>query len=108
MTPFKVLYGRDPPTIIRQSTIPSGTTMAHQQLQERDEILTQAKLNLTKAQQYMKAQADKRRHELQLQVGDNVLVKLQPYRQQSVALRKNQKLVQKSDAGQQHHSTSTG
>jgi hypothetical protein len=40
----------------------------------------------------MKAQADKKRHELQLEVGDNVLVKLQPYRQQSVALRKNQKL----------------
>ncbi|MCI23378.1 hypothetical protein A2U01_0044557, partial [Trifolium medium] len=40
----------------------------------------------------MKKQADKNRTEVNLQVGELVLVKLQPYRQQSVALRKNQKL----------------
>lgn len=39
----------------------------------------------------MKDQADKRR----FNVGDLVLVKLQPYKQNSVALRKNQKLGMK-------------
>jgi translation initiation factor IF-1 len=59
---------------------------------ERNILLQQLKINLERAQQYMKKQADKHRTDITLQVGDLVLVKLQPYRQQSVALRKNQKL----------------
>ena len=40
----------------------------------------------------MKLQTDKKRRDTHLEVGDLALVKLQPYRQSSVALRKNQKL----------------
>jgi len=40
----------------------------------------------------MKKEADKKRKPMQLEIGDMVLVKLQPYRQHSVLLRKNQKL----------------
>jgi hypothetical protein len=61
-------------------------------LEERDKIIQQVKANLEKAQVYMKNQADKKRRDVELQVGDWVLVRLQPYIQQSVALRKNQKL----------------
>lgn len=43
----------------------------------------------------MKNQADKKRREVSLQVGDEVLVKLQPYRQHSAALRKKHKLSMK-------------
>jgi len=43
----------------------------------------------------MKNYADKKRRELEFEVGDLVLVKLQPYRQNSIALRKNQKLSMK-------------
>jgi len=57
-------------------------------LQQCDVVLHQLKDNLQKAQQYMKKQADKRRRHVQFNVGDTVLVKLQPYRQNSVALRK--------------------
>nr|KYP48660.1 hypothetical protein KK1_029640 [Cajanus cajan] len=39
----------------------------------------------------MKLQADKKRREFHLEVGELALVKLQPYRQHSVALRKNKK-----------------
>lgn len=92
MTPFKLVYGREPPTLLRQADSLGNTTVAQQQLQDRDTTLAQPKANLIKAQQYMKTQADKHRHEVHFQVGDNVLIKLQPYRQQSVALRKNQKL----------------
>lgn len=92
MTPFKAVYGRDPPSILRYEPQNADPQYVREQLQDRDEILTQLKQKLTRAQQAMKHQADKKRSELKLQVGDKVLVKLQPYRQHSVTLRKNQKL----------------
>ncbi|MCI28907.1 hypothetical protein A2U01_0050110, partial [Trifolium medium] len=92
MTPFKALYGRDPPSLTRYEPQSNDPPALQQELLERDRILQQLKVNLERAQQYMKKQADKHRVDVTLQVGELVLVKLQPYRQQSVALRKNQKL----------------
>ncbi|KAK2449192.1 hypothetical protein QL285_008410 [Trifolium repens] len=43
----------------------------------------------------MKTQADKKRQDITMEVGDEVLLKLQPYRQHSAALRENQKLSMK-------------
>lgn len=92
MTPFKALYGRDPPQLVRTK----GTTDDHPDLQtqlaEREDLLSQLQVNLHKAQQAMKFQADKKRRHVEFNVNDQVLVKLQPYRQSSVALRKHQKL----------------
>ncbi|XP_014519802.1 uncharacterized protein LOC106776848 [Vigna radiata var. radiata] len=62
------------------------------QLILRDATLAQLKDNLQRAQQVMKKYADKKRIPKEFAVGDMVLVKLQPYRQHTVALRKNQKL----------------
>jgi hypothetical protein len=59
---------------------------------DRDKILVELKENLLRAQQVMKSNADKKRKDVSFEVGDQVLVKLQPYRQSSVALRKNNKL----------------
>nr|KYP53324.1 Transposon Ty3-G Gag-Pol polyprotein [Cajanus cajan] len=92
MTPFKALYGRDPPTLTRYQRSPTDPRDVQDQLTKRDQLLDQLKCNLTKAQQRMKHQADKKRSDMQFQVGDQVLVKLQPYRQHSVVLRKHQKL----------------
>jgi len=50
---------------------------------------------MNRSQQFMKAYADKNRRHLEFEEGDLVLVKLQPYRQHSIALRKNQKLGMK-------------
>ncbi|GAU45812.1 hypothetical protein TSUD_115000 [Trifolium subterraneum] len=92
MTPFKALYGRDPPTLLRYQPQLNDPVNLQEQLGERDITLQQLKSTLERAQLYMKNQADKKRRDVELQVGDWVLVWLQPYRQQSAALRKNQKL----------------
>lgn len=48
--------------------------------------------NLLKAQSWMKSQADSKRRDLSFEVGDAVLLRLQPYRQKSLAKRINEKL----------------
>ncbi|GFS31244.1 hypothetical protein Acr_00g0016420 [Actinidia rufa] len=55
----------------------------------------QLKNNLLKAQKRMKLQADGHRKDLIFQEGDWVMVKLHPYKQQSLALRLNFKLCQR-------------
>ncbi|GAU23864.1 hypothetical protein TSUD_369720 [Trifolium subterraneum] len=92
MTPFKALYGRDPPAIIRYVVQPNDVPSMREQLLQRDVIIEQLKSNLLRAQQRMKHYVDKKRKDVEFKVGDKVLVKLQPYRQHSTTLRKNQKL----------------
>ncbi|KAL2245963.1 UNVERIFIED_CONTAM: Retrovirus-related Pol polyprotein from transposon [Sesamum indicum] len=55
-------------------------------------IIQLLKENLQNAQQRMKNYADRKRTEREFEVGDEVFLKLQPYKQASVALRKNLKL----------------
>ncbi|MCI01082.1 transposon TF2-1 polyprotein, partial [Trifolium medium] len=92
MTPFKAVYGRDPPSLTKYEAHENDSPALQEELKGRDNILQQLKSNLERAQQYMKHQADKHRRDVKFQIGELVLVRLQPYRQQSVALRKNQKL----------------
>ena len=62
------------------------------QSQERDAILDDLKFHLVQAQVYMQHYENKKRREGYFQVGDMVYLKLQPYRQQSVAKRVHEKL----------------
>jgi len=92
-SPFEVLYGHPPRhfgiTIPQASSIPE----LDQWLTER-ELLTQViQQQLMRAQQRMKAQADKGRSEREFVVGDMVYLKLQPYIQSSIAIRSNHKLT---------------
>lgn len=69
--------------------------VADNMLQTRVQMLSRIKEHLQQAQNRMKMFADIHRSERQFEVGDWVFFKLQPYRQQSVALRKSLKLAAK-------------
>ncbi|PWA91318.1 Ty3/gypsy retrotransposon protein [Artemisia annua] len=92
-TPFKILYGRDPPKLIPYETSSAPTFEVDKYLEERDRVLDELKRNLLKAQQIMKAQSDSHRRDVQFHVGDMVFLKLRPYRQRSVSKRLNEKLA---------------
>lgn len=66
-----------------------------QVLKESQIVSKQLKENLVKAQARMKQYADSKRSEREFEIGDVVFIKLQPYRQTSVGVRKNLKLASK-------------
>lgn len=72
-----------------------GTTKVHsvdELLKQRTELLKKLHANLTVARSRMKTQADQGRREVTFEVGEYVLLKLQPYRQQTVSYRSSHKL----------------
>ncbi|GMI64808.1 hypothetical protein HRI_000150100 [Hibiscus trionum] len=91
MTPFEALYGYPPNelTWTKDSRVASVQELMH----NREEINKILKDNLLKAQERMKYYADKKRTDMEFQVGDWVYLKLQPYQQTSLALRRNLKLT---------------
>lgn len=93
MSPFKIVYGRDPPHVTRLGRGHSPVDSLESMLQERDAILDDLHFNLIKAQQVMNAAADKKRRDVSFDINDRVYIKLQPYRQQSLARRPYEKLA---------------
>ncbi|KAH9735939.1 hypothetical protein KPL71_017914 [Citrus sinensis] len=95
ITPFEVVYGREPPTYT--TYIPGETIVASvdQALRDRDSMIRLLKENLHQAQSKMKKMADKHRTKREFEVDDWVYLRLQPFKQASLALRKNRKLAPK-------------
>ena len=91
-TPFEVLYGY-PPRTLGISVNDCASADLESWLKERATMCEVIRQHLLRAQQRMKHQADKHRSERTFQVGDLVYLKLQPYIQQSVEVRGNQKLA---------------
>ena len=91
-TPFKALYSRDPPSMIRYEKGTATVSLVDQLLEDRDAILDDLRLHLLRAHQRMKKQADIHRHHEEFKVGDLVFIKLRPYRQSSLARRRFEKL----------------
>ncbi|GMI65288.1 hypothetical protein HRI_000198100 [Hibiscus trionum] len=90
ITPFEALYGYKPP--ILQEFQPSIVNSVEEMFQFQSELNRVLKDQLLKAQNRMKQYADRNKSEREFQIGEEVYLKLQPYRQTSVALRKNLKL----------------
>ncbi|XP_058766993.1 uncharacterized protein LOC131640630 [Vicia villosa] len=95
MSPFKALYGRDPPKLLDYVTGATPDANVNQTLQQQQEVLTQLKQHLKRSRINMEKQANKKRRSFTFQEGDLVLLKLQPYRQTTVAQRLSQKLAKK-------------
>lgn len=94
MTPLQALYSVPPPSINYQYSKTKDSAV-NNLLQERSATQLLLKDNLTKAQERMKWYADKKRTDREFVVADKVFLKLQPYRQQSLAARRKHKLSAK-------------
>ncbi|WMV29738.1 hypothetical protein MTR67_023123 [Solanum verrucosum] len=95
MIPFEVVYGRPPPRLLPYSPGISKLDAVDIALRTRDQILQSLRQNLLHAQQRMKATFDSKHRHVEFQVGDRVLLKLQPYKQLSMGARHHQKLLPK-------------
>lgn len=95
VTPYEALYGQTPPNLMYYA--PGGTAVAATEvlLKDRTTILKLLKEHLVIAQHRMKQLADTHRTERIFEVGDWVYLKLQPFKQVTVAFRRNAKLAPK-------------
>ncbi|KAL0401589.1 UNVERIFIED_CONTAM: hypothetical protein Slati_4188800 [Sesamum latifolium] len=94
-TLFQALYGYPPHQLSIGPYLQNHHTEVEKLMQERIKVLQLLKDNLHQAQHRMKMYADKKRSEREFEVGDEVFLKLQPYGQTSIALRKQLKLSAK-------------
>ncbi|KAG8641240.1 hypothetical protein MANES_13G125601v8 [Manihot esculenta] len=83
MSPFKALYGTDPPCH-QLNSVESLVTMVEDMLLERKEMNAYFQNQLAIAKNKMKQWADKKRTAREFQVLDWVYLRLQPYRQKSL------------------------
>ncbi|KAA8530919.1 hypothetical protein F0562_005622 [Nyssa sinensis] len=95
ITPYEALYGQPPPSLNQYVLGDTAVAATDTMLRDRDAILKLLKEHLVQSQQRMKQQADKHRSKRVFAVGDWVYLKLQPFKQVSLALRKNVKLAPK-------------
>ena len=92
MTPFKAMYGRDPPPVIRGDVATISVDEVAGMIQDRNKMLDILKDHLVQDQNRMKQQADKSRRGVEYKVGEMVYLKIQPYKLKKLAKRINQKL----------------
>ncbi|KAL0287509.1 UNVERIFIED_CONTAM: hypothetical protein Scaly_2762100 [Sesamum calycinum] len=93
--PFQALYGYPPHQFSIGPYLYNHQIEVEELTQERIKVLQLLKENLHQAHHRLITYADEKRLEREFEVGGKVFLKLQPYRQTSVALRKQLKLSAK-------------
>jgi hypothetical protein len=86
-SPFKALYGHEPTHGMFPVSTDTVPLAVDEMLQERNNLSEFLKLQLDRATRRMKRTADAKRSFREFQIGEQVLLKLQPYVQQSVVRR---------------------
>lgn len=94
-SPYEILYGQKPLLHVPYQAGEAVSEMVDRSLAAREAMVQLLKFHILRAQQRMKDLADKHRSDRSFEVGDWVYLKLQPYRQVSVATRPFNKLAAK-------------
>jgi hypothetical protein len=94
-SPFRALYGYDPPQVGELSIPCDATPEAATTVTEHESMMKFLQQNLTQAQNKMKKFADLNRTKRTFEVGDMVYLKMQPYRETALGLRNSLKLTSK-------------
>ena len=83
--PFEALYGIPPPSLHAYISGTSKVQAVDTYLCDKDERLRELRYQLAKAQERMQNHSNQHRRDVTFTVGDFVYLKLQPYRQTTVA-----------------------
>ncbi|GJX95245.1 ty3-gypsy retrotransposon protein [Tanacetum coccineum] len=95
MSPYQALYGRLLLSLIPYPPGASKVAAVDELLMERNKVTRQLKQNLLAAKLRMEEKANRKRRDVEFKVGDKVFVKLQPYRQITLAKRLSNKLAKR-------------
>jgi hypothetical protein len=95
MTPFEAFYGQNPPSVLSYMPGVSKVQEVDTNITCPEDILRSLKDNLVMAQNRMKQQADQGHSECHFVEGDQVFLRLQPYKKTSLKYQHCQKLVPK-------------
>ena len=87
-----MVYGREPPSLLTYVPGTAKVAVVEDELLQRDLVLTDLKENIKVAQERMKRSYDSKHCENFFEVGNWVYLRLRPYRQVFVAMRRNAKL----------------
>ncbi|VFQ63811.1 unnamed protein product [Cuscuta campestris] len=95
MSPYQALYSRPPPHLFPTLSTRAHTPAVEELLRERAAVLEDIRRNLAKMQQRMREHANLHRRDVTFKVGDHVLLKLQQFRQHSLARPRSAKLARR-------------
>ena len=84
LTPFEIIYGKPPPTVLDYVAGTTNNEAAQSLLESRHALHSKLQQRLKKAQETMKHYADAKRDDVSFKVGQWIYVKLRPGRQSSV------------------------